>query len=685
MRAPRRLLPAALLVLLPLSPLPAADAPAKHPLTVDDLWAVKRVGRPSLSADGKLMAYSVSAWEAGKDRSATDVWLQPVGGGEARRLTAHEAGDSSPALSPDGTRVVFVSKRDGDDEAQLYVIRTDGGEAERLTELPLGVSSPRWLPDGKRVAFVSPLLVGTGSAEGTRKELEKRKKEAKTRAKATVSEDRLVRYWDRWIEADQFPHLFAVDLETRKATDLTPDSRRHGNLQDATLDYDVSPDGKWIAFAANSTPPPYRTLNSDLFLVPTSGGEARNLTADNPAEDSHPVFSPDGRSLAYGREVKADGWPDRARLSLLDLATGKTRVLTEAWDAVPEDWRFTADGRTLVFRGEVRSRTNLYALPVSGGTPREVWRGGTATSLEPTPSGELVFAATSFRRPAEIGVVKLDGAAFRWLTSWNEALAASIDFGEEREVVFEGAGGEEVQMWVVNPPGFDPKKKYPLVHLVHGGPVGTFGDQFHLRWNAHAFAAPGYVVAMVNFHGSSSFGQAFVESILGANGDKPFTDVMKATDHLVAEGNVDEKRMAAAGGSYGGYLVNWIAGGTDRFAALVSHAGVYSLLSQFGSDVAYGRQHSYGGYPFTDLANVERWSPNRRAAAFRTPMLVLHGERDFRVPVTQGLELYGVLQAKGVPSRLVVYPEENHWVLKGRNAKHWYGEVLGWLARYLKG
>jgi dipeptidyl aminopeptidase/acylaminoacyl peptidase len=222
------------------------------------------------------------------------------------------------------------------------------------------------------------------------------------------------------------------------------------------------------------------------------------------------------------------------------------------------------------------------------------------------------------------------------------------------------------------------------VQPVHGDPIGTFGDGFSFRWHPHAFAAPGFIVAMVNFHGSSSFGQAWVESILGAHADKPFTDVMKATDHLIAQGYVDPQRMAAAGGSYGGFLVNWIAGHTNRFKALVSHAGVYSLLGQSASDTSYGRQHSYGGYPFTHLANVERWSPNRFSAGFETPMLVLHGERDFRVPVTQGLELYGVLTAKGVPARLAYYPDENHWILRGQNARHWYSEVLGWLARWLK-
>ena len=239
-------------------------------------------------------------------------------------------------------------------------------------------------------------------------------------------------------------------------------------------------------------------------------------------------------------------------------------------------------------------------------------------------------------------------------------------------------------MFVVYPPGFDPAKKYPLVQMIHGGPIGTFGDDFSFRWNAHAFAAPGYVVAMVNFHGSSSFGQKWVESILGAHADKPYEDVMKATDVLIARGFVDPSRLAAVGGSYGGYLVDWIAGHTDRFRVLVSHAGVYSHLGQSASDATYGRKWSYGGYPFTNLENLERQSPNRFARNFVTPMLVIHNDLDYRVPITQGLELYGVLTAKGIPARLVSYPDENHWVLKPQNSKHWYGEVLGWLARWLK-
>ena len=358
-------------------------------------------------------------------------------------------------------------------------------------------------------------------------------------------------------------------------------------------------------------------------------------------------------------------------------------MLTDGWDNSAGGWQWTEDGRTLAFTAEVRARVNLYAVDAQGGTPREIHHGGTVAGVELTKSGEAIFQRHAVDAPPEIAAVKLDGTGFRYLTRVNEALMARTSMGDVEEMTFKGAGGDEVQMFVVFPPAFDRAKKYPLVQLVHGGPVGTFGDGFSFRWNPHAFAAPGYVVAMVNFHGSSSFGQKWVESILGAHPDKPFADVMAATDFLIAKGYIDDQKLAAAGGSYGGFMINWIEGHTNRFKALVSHAGVYSLTGQFASDAVEGRQHSYGGYPFTNLENIEKWSPNRFAVNFNTPMLVLHGERDFRVPVTQGLELYGVLTAKGVPARLVYYPDENHWILKPQNSKHWYSEVLGWLARYL--
>jgi dipeptidyl aminopeptidase/acylaminoacyl peptidase len=667
-----------LLLLLSSAAAPAAE---KKPLTIEDVWAIPRVGAPVLSPDGRTAAFAVSVYDAEEDKSNADIWLLDLASGASRRLTANKGPDTSPAFSPDGRRVAFLSKREADKATQIYVIATDGGEAERLTEMPIGVSRPKWFPDGKRIAFVSALIGADGTPESTKKALEVREK---AKVKAYVSEDRLFRFWDRWLTSDEWPHVFTVDLATKKVTDLLPGSKRFFDLMEGTGHYDVAPDGSALVFSANSTEPPYRTLNADLYLVSTAGGTPRNLTAENPAGDDDPVFSPDGKTIAYVREVKADAWPDYGRLALLDVVTGKSRMLTDGWENPVSRHVFTRDGKTLVFAAEERARGNLWTIPATGGPPKRVWKGGTASLGDVAPDGSVVFAWNDLSHPNEIATVKLEGTAFRSLTAFTEPVMSRIALGSVRDVTFKGAGGQDVQMYVVTPPGFDAAKKYPLVHVVHGGPVGTSGDTFHLRWNAQAFAAPGYVVAMVNFHGSSSFGQAWVESILGAHPDKPFDDVMKATDVLIAEGSVDPRRMAAAGGSYGGFLVNWIEGHTERFAALVSHAGVYNLMGQFASDATYGRQHSYGGTPFTNRDAVEKWSPNRYAEFFRTPMLILHGERDYRVPVTQGLELYGTLAAKGVPARLVVYPDENHWILKGQNAKQWYGEVLGFLATYLK-
>ena len=645
------------------------------------MWAVERVGTPAVSPDGTMVAYTVTTYDVAENRGNADIWVVPITGGTPRRLTTNPASDSGPVWSPDGKRIAFGSRRDADKAAQIYMIDLGGGEAVRLTEMPLGAGSVKWLPDGTRLVFVSHVIAGHESPEATAKAIEARDKE---KVKARTTENRTYRFWDRWLTDNEFPHLFVVDIATKKVTDLTPGSASLFGLQDGSGDYDVAPDGLTIVFSAQASPAPYKSLNYDLFSVPTAGGEVKNLTPDSPGSDTGPVFSPDGSRIAYGREVRGGGWPDYTRVAILDRQSGTSSMLTDGWDYTAGNRQWTPEGRAIVFTAELRARVNVYKVDVSGAsTPRELHRGGTVAGLEIAKTGDIVFQRHDVNRPPEIATMRADGSGFRYVTTVNDALMAKTSMGPIEEITFKGAGGDDVQMFVVFPPGFDKAKKYPLVQLVHGGPIGTFGDGFSFRWHPHAFAAPGYVVAMVNFHGSSSFGQKWIESILGAHADKPFIDVMAGTDALIARGYIDETRMAAAGGSYGGYLVNWIAGHTNRFKALVSHAGVYSLTGQFASDATEGREHSYGGYPFTNRANIEKWSPNRFATGFNTPMLVLHGERDFRVPVTQGLELYGVLSAKGVPARLVYYPDENHWILKPLNSKHWYGEVLGWLKKYL--
>jgi dipeptidyl aminopeptidase/acylaminoacyl peptidase len=644
---------------------------------VDDLWALGRVGAPMVLPT-RALVYPVTTYDMQKNEGATRLWLQPEGG-EARPLTASDATSTDPAVSPDGRRLAFARRR-GSEKSQIHVQWLDGGEAERVTDLPLGAQNPRWLPDGKRIAFLAPLFAEAPTPAGTRALGESRDKDP---VKARATEDRFYRYWDRWLTGGEFHHLFVLDVETGALVDLVPGLRRHFDLMSPAGTWDVSPDGREIAFSANATGRPYAALWDDVFVVPTDGGDARSLTREHEADDIRPRYSPDGRSILCGTMEVRHHHGERVRLARIDRKTGAREVLTEGWDRSCSEWTYSPDGKRIAFVAEDRGRTHLFVLDEGKAEPRRIAEGGTIAHPVFVGDDRIAFTRDDLRTPPEVFTVGASGSELRRSSRVNDARLAGLPAGEVREIQAKGAGGAPLQVLVVTPPGFDESKKWPLLVVVHGGPHGIFGDQFHFRWNAQVFADAGYVVAFPNFHGSTSFGQSFTDSIQGAHGDKPFTDVMAATDALVATGFVDPARTAAIGGSYGGYLVTWIAGHTDRFRCLVNHAGVYDTLAQYASDVTHGRERAYGGEPWTDLAAIDRWNPARFASGFTTPMLVTHGEQDFRVPVNQAMEVYGVLTAKGVPARLVIYPDENHWILKAQNSRHWYGEVLGWLRRWL--
>lgn len=555
-----------------------------------------------------------------------------------------------------------------------------------MTRLPVAIADFKWFPDSQRIALLATTWPDLDADwDAVKKRLDERKAD---KTQARIGDTRLLRYWDDYRTNGTVHHIFAADVATGKVEDLTPGLKREMDFFSPDGGWDLSPDGQEIAYSVNVTAPPYQTINFDLFVQPVGRpGEARNITPDNPASDGSPVYSPDGRWIVFGRTRRPDIDPDFSRLARYDRKTGEVRGLYDEWDNQPSGPVFTPDGKALVFHADERGRTNIYALPVEGGSgaPRLVARGGVTGGAD-AGQGAVVFTRQSLTAPAEVFLAPLTGDPGkepRRLTSFNTGRMAALDLPTTGEATFEGAGGDPVHMLLVFPPGFDPGKKWPLVHLIHGGPHGAFQDDFHYRWNAALVASKGYVVALVNFHGSTGYGQAFAESILGNHADKPFADIMKATDWLIAQGYIDEKRMAATGGSYGGYMVDWILGHTDRFAALISHAGVYDLMGQFASDDTWGRPNNYGASPWTDPARVDLYSPSRFAKNFATPTLILHGEKDYRVPVTQGINLYGVLQGKGVPARIVIFPEENHWVLKPQAALLWWKEFFGWLERYL--
>jgi dipeptidyl aminopeptidase/acylaminoacyl peptidase len=477
------------------------------------------------------------------------------------------------------------------------------------------------------------------------------------------------------------PHLFIVDLATRAVRDLTPRSSHWFDWMDMCGQYDIAPDGREIAYAGVVFDDQRSLLRSAIFTVPMAGGEPTCLTADHPADDIWPRYTRDGRSIVYGMSHDPFFYADRIRLMRYDRSARTHAALLDQWNLSPTHWEFGPDG-TLYIEAEDAGRVSLFAVR-AGAEPQPIVRGGTIAGLRPAGDGRLYFTLQTLMAPPEVHCAEAAGGAATRVTRFTEPALAGIAMGEVREVQFEGASGESVQMYVILPVGHDPARKYPLVQVVHGGPHGISADSFHFRWNAQLFAAPGYVAAMVNFQGSTSWGQDFAKRIQGAWGERPLEDVMRATDLLVGSGLVDESRMAAAGGSYGGYMAAWIAGHTDRFRCIVNHAGVFDTLAQYASDVTQGRAQSFGGEPWDGLERIDRWNPARHTHAMVTPMLVIHGERDFRVPVTQGLECYGMLKAKGVPARLVYFPDENHWVLKPRNSIFWYREVQGWLKRWL--
>ena len=665
----------------------ALAAQTRRPITAQDLWAFQRVGAPVPAPDGRTAVFAVTEWSIPKSKSTSSLWLVDVASGQTRRLTQGGA-DGAPAWSPDGSRVAFVSKRGDDDAAALYVIPIGGGEARRVASAPYGFRAPKWLSSSRIAALtqVLPDLSGRlekSDLEAMRKEMKRRKDSLMT---GRATEDRQYRFWDRTLAEGVADKLVAVDVESGALTDLTPGWNR---LFSTVMEpgFDVSPDGKAIAMAVNATPPPYRErINLDVYVIPTDGsGKMRDLTASNPFTDDTPRFSPDGRSVFYLREAKANA--GNRRIARIDLATGSSATLTDAYDRSFDAVSFSGDGKTLFATSEDRGIVGIFRLSADGSGLSRIYADGTSTALS-ARGGSILFLNDASNRAAEVHALDAARGTARRLTHVNDALLATLDLGRTESREFRGAGGDLVQMFVTYPAGFDPARRYPLVQVLHGGPHTMFRDDFGYRWNQHIFASPGYVVARVNRHGSTGFGEAFLGSIDAAWGDKPAADILAATDILVKDiPAIDGTRVAAAGASYGGYLAAWLLGHTDRFRCLVNHAGVNDFITEYGSDsTSYAFDSTvWGGTPWKDTEAMQRNNPMTYAKDFKTPMLLIAGELDYRVPYGNSLSLYGVLQAMGVPSRLLLYPNENHWILSPQNSIYWNYEVQQWLARYIGG
>jgi dipeptidyl aminopeptidase/acylaminoacyl peptidase len=658
----------------------------KHALTVEDMWRVKRLGPPALSPDGQWVAVEVTTYRMKENDSTSDIWLLAANGTTSRRLTTRSGKNSDPAWSPDGKQIAFVSRPDGEN-AQVFLIPPTGGQAKQLTKMPMSPFGLKWSADGKAIYCIARTWPDTPD-DATYQKKEQALKDGKV--KAYIIDAALYRVWNEWIADGRRPVVFAIDSGTGAHRNLFVGTKLHLPVlgppdQLSPAHYDIAPDGGELCFTADSLGETGTDYNRDLYVLPLDKPDPpRNITADNPANDAYPAYSGDGRWIAYTRQTIKFFYADRQRLMLYDRQTGKRNEITAKFDRSCGAPKWSADSRRIYFEAQDKGQVRLFAVTPVGADVTPLTAGHTDHDPALSRDGTmLAFLRSSFGRPPAVHTTPTRAVSPRQIDSFNDALVATWNLGPVKEVYFKGADAEEVQMWIVHPPGFDAAKKWPLLQVVHGGPHGAMLNDFNFRYNLHLFASRGYVVASVNFHGSSSFGQRFTDSITGDIGAKPMTDVMKGTDTMEALPYIDKKRTAAFGASYGGYMMAWLNGHTDRFRALVCHAGVYNWQSMMASDYARNFEYQLGAFPWGQPGAVDKQSPNRFAGNFKTPTLVTHGERDYRVPVTQGLEFYNTLRLRGVPARLVYFPDEDHSILKPQNSVLWHREVFAWLDRYI--
>lgn len=652
----------------------------KHPLTVEDLWSIKRVGSPTLSLDGRHACATVTAFDMEDNEGRTELWLFPCDGGKARRLTAGDK-DAGPQWSPDGKWIAFTAKRKDDDEAQIYLIAPDGGEARRLTTLSAGASALRWFPDSRRIAFVSWIWpdLATDKAQAKRK---RERKEAKVKAHATERAE--PRYWDHWLTDGREPHVLAADLSGGSAHDLLAGTGLALQPWDPSVEhYDISPDGQELAFTVDLGDEPRMMNSADIVLVKLATGRHHALTEGSGFSCEHPRYSPDGRHLVWHAYNLKRAFNDQGRLILRERKSGKSRRLVARLDRGTSQLAWSPDGTAVYALIEDRGRQGLWRIGLSDAMPKPVAAGGTIGGFAVSRDGKrIAFDRASLSHPAALFAIGADGRGEVPLYSPNRGLMERISIGATREFTVKAWGGDDVQVWVTYPPNFDPKKKWPLLHSIHGGPHAAHTDGWHYRWNTQVFAAHGYVVVGVNYHGSSGFGQRWLETITADYGKREFADIEAATDFMLRRGYIDRHRLVATGGSYGGYMVAYMNGRTDRYRTFVCHAGCYDWVSMMATDGYMFFAKELGAFHWDNPARVMRQSPHHYARRFRTPTLVIHGELDYRVPATQALQYYSTLKARQVPTRLVYFPDENHWILKPQNSRLWYREFFGWIKRY---
>jgi len=653
-----------------------AAAQPRQIITCDDLLSLGRVSDPQISPDGKTVAFVV-AWQLKEEnKSRSNIYLVSISGGEVRQLTNAIGSNYSPRWMPDGKTIAFVSTRDG--ESQLWTIPTGGGEAKKISHIATEASGLLVSPDGKWFAFSSDVYPECLDEDCNAKRLEAAEK---SKVKAKIFTTLPYRVWNSWKDGRR-SHLFVMPVDGGKPVDVTPGDFDTPPIDlGGNWDYAFSPESNEIAFTKNPDSLLAISTNNEIYVVPVTGGTAKNIS-NNPANDSQPLFSPDGKYIAYRKMERAGFEADRRQLVLYERSTGLLINLTPHFDYSVNNVVWSPDSKSLLFNADNKGNISIFQVTIRDKKVSTVLEEGFTTTFRLTPDGRtLLLAKESVNMPTELFTADRDGKNLKGITFINRAKVSQLEMNTMETFWFDGAEGTRVEGFLLKPPAFSGNKKYPLIFLVHGGPQGQWGDEFHYRWNAQMFASRGYIVVMINPRGSTGYGQQFTDEISRDWGGKVYDDLMKGLDYtLNTYPFIDGSRMAAAGASYGGYMMNWILGHTDRFRCIVSHDGVFNPASAYGTtEELWFNEWEFGGTPYSAPELYKKWSPMEFAKNFKTPTLVVHGQLDYRLDVSEGFQLFTALQRQGVKSKMLYFPDEFHFVSKPQNAELWYKTVLDWI------
>ena len=644
---------------------------------------MERLSDPQPSPDGKWIVFTRRTWDEKANKVYNNLWLASMDGKTLRQLTSARASDTGARWSPDGRVIAFVSTRSG--SSQIWTIDVSGGEAAKKSDFPIDVDNLQWSPDGARFSFSAEVYPDCADIECTAK---RDKEKDDSPVKARVYTKLMIRHWDTW-EDGKRSHIFvwsgragAEPIDVMKRADGDAPTKPFGGAEE----YAWSPDGKEIAFTAKIVDNEAWSTDLDIYVAATDGTGYRCITVPNEAVDTTPAYSPDGKTIAYLAMARPKYEADRQRVMLYDRAAGKSRALTETWDRSAGSVVWAEDGRKLFVTAEDTARQKVFSVDAAAGVVGAIVKDHFNAGLAVAAGGRLVFTQDSLTSPAEIYSCRTDGTDLRRLTGVNDARVADARMSQPEEFWFKGARDEKVHGWILKPVGFVAGRKYPLAFIIHGGPQGSWEDHFHYRWNFQAYTGAGYVAVAIDFHGSTGYGQAFTDAINGDWGGRPYEDLMKGLDYVLASyPYIDADRVGALGASYGGYMINWIAGHTDRFKCLVSHDGEFDeKASYYTTEELWFPEWEWGGTPWEKKTVYEHFSPGEYVTSWKTPMLVIHSALDFRLPETEGFAVFTALQRRGIPSKLLYFPDENHWILKAKNSILWHDTVIGWLDQWLK-